>query len=53
MTLMARWCSMGGYIASEAEQMILELPGAQEVKVELVWDPPWEPSMMSTEAKKF
>jgi metal-sulfur cluster biosynthetic enzyme len=52
MTLTARGCGMGGYIAAEAEQKILELPDVQEAKVELVWEPPWEPTMMSTEAKK-
>jgi metal-sulfur cluster biosynthetic enzyme len=43
---------MGGYIAAEAEQKILELPDVQEARVELVWEPPWEPTMMSPEAKK-
>lgn len=52
MTLTAHGCSMGGYIASEAEQKLLELPGVQEAKVEIVWEPSWEPSMMSSEAKK-
>ena len=27
------------------------IPGVEEVHVQLVWDPPWEPSMMSEEAK--
>lgn len=53
MTLTARGCGMGGYIASEAEQKLLELPGVEEAKVELVWDPPWEPSMISPEARKM
>jgi metal-sulfur cluster biosynthetic enzyme len=53
MTLTARGCGMGGYIASEAEQKILELPDVQEAKVEVVWDPPWEPSMISPEARKM
>lgn len=52
MTLTARGCGMGGYIASEAEQKLLELPGVEEAKVEVVWDPPWEPSMISPEARK-
>lgn len=52
MTLTAPGCGMGGYIASEAEQKILELPDVQEVKVELVWEPPWEPSRMGPAAKK-
>lgn len=52
MTLTTQGCGMGGYITSEAEQKILDLPDVQEAKVELVWAPPWEPSMMSLEAKK-
>ncbi|MBI3247329.1 MAG: DUF59 domain-containing protein [Deltaproteobacteria bacterium] len=52
MTLTTQGCGMGGYITSEAEQKILDLPDVQEAKVELVWAPPWEPNMMSLEAKK-
>jgi metal-sulfur cluster biosynthetic enzyme len=55
MTLTARGCGMGGYIASEAEQKLLEIPGiidAKDAKVEIVWEPPWEPTMMSLEAKR-
>jgi len=52
MTLTTRGCSMGGYIASEAEQKILELSDVEEARVEIVWEPSWEPSMMSAEAKK-
>ena len=51
MTLTARGCGMGGYIASEAEQKLLELPGVEEAKVEVVWEPPWEMSKMSEAAK--
>jgi metal-sulfur cluster biosynthetic enzyme len=53
MTLTARGCGMGGHIASEAEQKLLELPGIEEAKVEIVWEPPWEPSMISPEARKM
>ena len=52
MTLTAQGCGMGGYIASEAEQKLMELPGVEEARVEVVWDPPWEPSMISPEARK-
>ncbi len=53
MTLTARGCGMGGYIAAEAEQRLRGLPDVDEVKVELVWDPPWEPSMISGEGRKI
>lgn len=52
MTLTAPGCGMGGMIAADAEQRILELPGVKEARVELVWDPPWNPSMISPEGRK-
>lgn len=52
MTLTARGCGMGGMIAGEAEERIRELPGVEEAKVELVWDPPWEPSLISPAGRK-
>ncbi|TMA50830.1 MAG: DUF59 domain-containing protein [Deltaproteobacteria bacterium] len=52
MTLTARGCGMGGYIASEAEEKLLELPGVEEAKVELVWEPPWDPGMISPAGRK-
>ena len=51
MTLTAPGCGMGPMIASEAQQKILELPGVSEASVDLVWDPPWDPSRISDEAK--
>jgi metal-sulfur cluster biosynthetic enzyme len=47
MTLTTQGCGMGGYIASEAEEQLRALPGVLEAKVEVVWDPPWHPSMIS------
>jgi metal-sulfur cluster biosynthetic enzyme len=52
MTLTTRGCGMGGYIAAEAEQRLLEIPGILDAKVEIVWEPPWEPSLMSPEARR-
>ena len=52
MTLTTRGCGMGQYITAEAEQKLMEMPDVEEAKVELVWEPPWEPSMMSVDAKK-
>ena len=52
MTLTAPSCGMGGMIAGQARQKILDnIDGVEEATVDLVWDPPWEPSMMSEEAK--
>ena len=52
MTLTAQGCGMGGMIAGQARNKILELDGVADATVDLVWDPPWEPSMMSAEAKQ-
>lgn len=52
MTLTAPGCGMGGMISSDAQQKILGLPDVKEATVDLVWDPPWAPTMMSAEAKQ-
>jgi metal-sulfur cluster biosynthetic enzyme len=52
MTLTTQGCGMGGYIAGEAEEQIRALPGVREAKVELVWDPPWDPSMISPAGRR-
>lgn len=51
MTLTAPGCGMGTFIANDARQKILALEGVGDASVELVWDPPWTPSLMSEEAK--
>jgi len=47
MTLTAQGCGMGASIAHDARTKILDLPGVEEADVELVWDPPWSPQMIS------
>jgi probable FeS assembly SUF system protein SufT len=47
MTLTAPGCGMGPTLASEARSKILALPGVTDANVELVWDPPWNQSMIS------
>lgn len=51
MTLTAPGCGMGGPLADEVKSKIMEVPGVKEVDVELVWDPPWNQSMISEAAK--
>jgi probable FeS assembly SUF system protein SufT len=51
MTLTAPGCGMGPMIAGDVEKKIWELPGVKDVKVHLVWDPPWNQSMMTEAAK--
>lgn len=52
MSLTTRGCGMGGYIASEAAERVRALPGVREVNVEIVWDPPWTPEMISPAGRK-
>jgi metal-sulfur cluster biosynthetic enzyme len=51
MTLTTPGCGMGKTIAKQAEGAVKAI-GAKNVLVEIVWDPPWNPDMMSDEAKE-
>jgi probable FeS assembly SUF system protein SufT len=51
MTLTAVACGMGPVLIGEVEEKIRQINGVVEVKVELVFDPPWSRDMMSDEAK--
>ena len=52
MTLTTPGCGMGGMIASNAQSLIMDLLGVTEANVDIVWDPPWDPSRISEEAKE-
>ena len=52
MTLTAPGCGMGASIAADARYKILALPGVTDADVEVVWDPPWSPQMISDEGKQ-
>jgi probable FeS assembly SUF system protein SufT len=52
MTLTAQGCGMGAAIAADAEDKIRSLPGVRDAVVEIVWDPPWNPRMISEEGRK-
>jgi probable FeS assembly SUF system protein SufT len=47
MTLTAPGCGMGPTIAADARQKVLTLDGVDDATVDLVWDPPWNQSMIS------
>ena len=51
MTLTSPGCPVAGSLPPEVENKVLSLPGVTSARVELVWDPPWNPSMMSEAAK--
>lgn len=52
MTLTAPGCGMGAVIAGDAQQKLLSLPGVQDARVEIVWEPPWHHSMISAEGRR-
>lgn len=47
MTLTAPGCGMGPVIAEDARQKIVALPSVEAAKVHIVWDPVWNPQMIS------
>ncbi len=51
MTLTTPMCPLGPMIVSDVERKVKEL-GANEVEVELTFDPPWSPEMMDPEIRK-
>ena len=52
MTLTAQGCGMGASIAIDAKQKILSIPGIAEANVDLVWEPPWNPQMISPSGRE-
>jgi len=52
MTLTAQGCGMGASIAFDAKQKLMGIPGVAEANVDLVWDPPWNPQMISSEGRE-
>jgi probable FeS assembly SUF system protein SufT len=52
MTLTAQGCGMGATIAIDARHKLLSIPGIGEANVEVVWDPPWNPQMISPEGRE-
>lgn len=53
MTLTMPTCPLSKYIVGLARSSIERLEGVKEATIELVWDPPWNPNMMSEKAKKL
>jgi probable FeS assembly SUF system protein SufT len=52
MTLTAQGCGMGPSIAMDARRRLESLPGVDEADVQVVWDPPWNPQMISPEGRE-
>ncbi len=51
MTLTAPACPVAETLPVEVEEKVRQIPGVKSARVEIVWDPPWDMSRMSDEAK--
>jgi metal-sulfur cluster biosynthetic enzyme len=53
MTMTTPACPLHGYLTTMAESAIrTQVPEVRSVSVELVWDPPWSPEMISEAARR-
>ena len=50
-SLTSMGCPAGPMIQEDIHRAASELPGVEDVEVELTWDPPWTPDKMSDDAK--
>jgi metal-sulfur cluster biosynthetic enzyme len=51
MTLTTLGCPLANRLVQDAREAVEGVAGITEARVELVWDPPWNPSMMSEDAR--
>ena len=51
MTLTAPGCPVAGSMPGWVQEAVESVPGVKEATVDLVWEPPWQPDMMSMRAK--
>ncbi|HEY2528088.1 MAG TPA: SUF system Fe-S cluster assembly protein [Xanthobacteraceae bacterium] len=51
MTLTTPNCPSAAELPGQVENAVAGVPGVREAKVAIVWDPPWDPSRMSDEAR--
>jgi metal-sulfur cluster biosynthetic enzyme len=51
MTLTSPHCPAAPELPAEVESKVRDVPGVTDARVEVVWDPPWDPSRMSEAAK--
>ena len=52
MTLTSFGCPLGPQMVRDVQIELARLPGIKHVNVDLVWNPHWQPSMMSDSAKE-
>ena len=52
MTLTTPGCPLGSYLDDEIRRALGTMPDVEDIDLDLVWDPPWDPEMMTDEAKR-
>jgi metal-sulfur cluster biosynthetic enzyme len=52
MTLTTPGCPLSGFLDDQIRACLAQLPQIREVRIELVWDPPWDPEAMSDAARE-
>lgn len=52
MTLTSPGCPFGPMILSTMHEVVAAIPGVENVKIELVWEPPWNPAVMASDEVK-
>lgn len=52
MTLTTPGCPLAAYFEKDLKEKIKEVPEVSEVEIELTFDPPWDPSKMSQDARE-
>ncbi|MBM4414804.1 MAG: metal-sulfur cluster assembly factor [Chloroflexi bacterium] len=53
LTLTTPACPIGPMIQGQAYHLLTQLDGVEDVEVNLVWDPPWDPRTMASEEVKL
>jgi metal-sulfur cluster biosynthetic enzyme len=53
MTLTSPMCPAGPLIQSQAHAACMGLPGVEDVRVNLVWSPPWDPHTMASDEARL
>ena len=53
LTLTSPACPIGPMIQGQAYHLLTQMDGVEDVEVNLVWDPPWDPKTMASEEVKM
>jgi metal-sulfur cluster biosynthetic enzyme len=53
MTLTTPYCPMGPMIQTQAHAVVADIPGVEDVRINLVWTPPWDPRTMASDEARL